>query len=284
MEQDLDIIQQECAFENRPTFIRRLSGGDINEVALIGEGQNCWVVKKNDLQGLPQMLGKEANALVFLAKHSPLRYPRVLRHFETSKSQFLIIDYVEREEPSIQAHQNLGKGLANQHQVSADYYGWDESNYIGSLPQLNTKSTEWAEFYTEQRLIPLVKRAFDHRLVNRTFIRKMDRYYLQLSGIFPDEQPALLHGDLWGGNYFIAGDHQPLLYDPAIYFGHREMDIAMTRLFGGFSETFYTAYLAEYSLEKGWENRIPHAQLYPNLVHLNLFGSAYLGAITEVIN
>ena len=282
--QDLDHIQRACAFNQKPQLLRALSGGDINEVSLFTADDKLWVVKKNDLHGLPQMLAKEARSLEYLNTHSPVKYPSVLKQFESEKHQYLIMEYVEPSDSSPEAQSNLGKGLARQHCISNDSYGWPESNYIGSLIQRNEKSKNWAQFYAEQRLLPLIERAFNHQLVNVKMIGKMEAYCSRLDQLFPREKPALLHGDLWGGNYFITKDEQPFLYDPAVYFGHREMDIAMTRLFGGFSQLFYDAYQAEYSLEKGWEKRIPHAQLYPNLVHLNLFGVAYLSPISEVID
>jgi fructosamine-3-kinase len=282
--QDWNHIQRACAFNQKPQFHRALSGGDINQVSLFTADEKRWVVKKNDLYGLPQMLAKEARALAYLNIHSPLKYPSVLKQFETEKHQYLILEYVEPGNSSPDAQISLGKSLARQHCISDVHFGWYESNYIGSLIQHNEKSKDWKQFYTEQRLMPLVERAVNHQLVNTNMIGKMEAYCSRLDEIFPNEQPALLHGDLWGGNHFISKDEKPFLYDPAAYFGHREMDIAMTRLFGGFSPLFYDSYQAEYPLEKGWEKRIPHAQLYPNLVHLNLFGSAYLNAISEVLD
>lgn len=281
---DLKAIQKHCELENPPIFKKKLSGGDINEVFLIESSDNLWVVKKNEKIRYPNMLAKERRALLFFLENTSVFYAKPIHYFTEGKFQYLILEYVEKGENSVQAQRNLGKAVAEQHIVSSDKFGWTEDNYIGSLTQRNENMDSWSNFYANQRILPQTQLAFDNSIIDRSFIQKVDRYCARLEDIFPVEKPSLLHGDLWGGNYFIAKNEKPFLFDPAVYFGHREIDIAMTMLFGGFTEVFYESYNATYQLENGWKERIPHGQLYPNFVHLNLFGPAYLNALTDVIN
>lgn len=284
MDIDLVFIQENCEFDQKPSFIQRLSGGDINEVFLIGDTEKKWVVKRNDKHTYPEMLSKEFNALEFLTEVKSLSYPSPLAHFTDSKYQYLVIAYYKEGSNNSGGQAKLGTQLAQQHLLSGDTFGWHEDNYIGSLPQHNSRSASWSDFYANERLLVQTKLVYDKGLVGKEFLIKMERFCHQLDEVFPDEKPALIHGDLWGGNYFITKSGEPLFYDPAIYYGHREIDIAMTRLFGGFSPDFYRSYNDRFPLETGWEDRVPFGQMYPNMVHLNLFGRAYLGAVKPLID
>lgn len=276
-------IKKHCSFDGDVFRKKTLHGGDINEVYVIEADNQSLVVKQNNALQFPKMMEKEFRALEHLQSKSPLNYPSVRSCFEIEDQQFLVMEYSEQGENSSVGQSLLGKGLAGQHKLSNLQFGWREDNYIGSLPQANCFTEDWNIFFAEQRIMPQTKRAFDTGLLEKADRQRIERLCNLFSEIFTVEPPALLHGDLWGGNYFIANDGFPLLYDPAIYFGHREMDIAMTRLFGGFSSDFYRAYQEEYPLFGGWENRLPFFQLYPNLVHLNLFGEQYLPIIQSVI-
>lgn len=278
-----NLLKINCGFTNI-SFVRHLHGGDINDVYLIHADGKDWVVKENDALRFPLMLEKEERALQYLHKNSPAYYPQPLCSFTVDNRQFLVMEYVEKGLNNSKGQVLLGKQLAQQHKVNEDYFGWEEDNYIGSLVQINTKTDNWLEFFIEHRLLFQAKMAFDKQLLTRTDLQRFERMFQRLNELIPEESPALLHGDLWGGNYFIAENDKPFLYDPAVYFGHREIDIGMTQLFGGFSADFYRAYNEEHPLEKGWEDRVPICQLYPNLVHVNLFGSGYVGSVRRVID
>jgi fructosamine-3-kinase len=284
MKFDLEAIKKQCGLDQTPIFKNQLSGGDINEVFLIDVNGQKWVVKKNESDRFPKMLEQESRALNYMAENTTAFYSKPIKTFTEGKYQYLLLEYVQKAENTSIGQQNLGIELAKQHKVSNNEFGWKEDNYIGSLHQSNKYKETWAEFYAVQRILAQIRTAFDQGIVDNSFIKKTERYCAKLEEIFPKEKPSLLHGDLWGGNYFIADNNIPFLYDPAVYFGHREMDISMTMLFGGFTNEFYKAYDQAYALEKGWEWRVPHGQLYPNLVHLNLFGRAYLGAVSNVID
>lgn len=282
--QDLQLIAERLNLSITPEYIRKLTGGDINEVFLIESGDERIVVKKNREKTFPGMLEKEFRALKFLANNTTIHYPEPMLFFIAEGFQYLLLEYIKPGKNTERGQALMGRQLAKQHAISDELFGWDEANYIGSLPQPNRQMEDWSSFYAENRLLFQTKMAYDNGVIDSYFTTKMERFCGKLPGLFPEERPALLHGDLWGGNYFIGENNHPVLYDPAVYFGHREMDIAMTRLFGGFSPSFYLSYNEEKPLESGWEERLSFGQLYPNLVHLNLFGQAYMGAVKQVID
>ena len=173
--------------------------------------------------------------------------------------------------------------MANLHRNTHSYFGLDESNYIGSLHQDNTICDNWSEFMILRRIEPLLKLTYDKQLANSKLIKQFHRFEKSLDELFPKERPALLHGDFWSGNYLFDKEGNPAIFDPAVYYGHREMDIAMSKLFGGFETQFYTAYQEEFPLEKGWQSRIDYCNLYPLLVHALLFGESYMSNIRRIM-
>jgi fructosamine-3-kinase len=162
-------------------------------------------------------------------------------------------------------------------------FGLDSDNYIASLHQKNHQTDNWADFFIEQRLEPMLGMAYFDKLIPLDFLKKFQTIYTKMNSLFPKEKPALLHGDLWSGNVICDQNGKPCLIDPAIYYGHREMDLAFSRLFGGFDSRFYEAYESILPLEPDFESRIGIYNLYPLLVHLNLFGTAYLPGIEKII-
>jgi len=163
------------------------------------------------------------------------------------------------------------------------FYGWHEDNYIGSLVQQNTRHTTWEDFFINCRITPLVKLLYDAGIYSSKDLTLTDNFCKHGKDIFPKEKPCLLHGDLWSGNFMITNKGEPVLIDPAVYCGHREMDIGMTKLFGGFDNLFYQSYNEVYPLEHGWKERLAFAQLYPLLVHAVLFGGHYIEQTRTII-
>ncbi len=168
------------------------------------------------------------------------------------------------------------------HRSTRPYFGWKEDNYIGNLIQRNTPHSDWSSFYAVCRILPLIQKLFDEQKYTRGDMTRSETFCKKLPELFPEEAPALLHGDLWQGNFLIS-DQGISVYDPAVYYGHREMEIGMTLLFGGFDRQFYNAYERIYPLAAGWEERIPVAQLYPVLVHAVLFGGPYVQKACSII-
>lgn len=262
--------------------ISPLSGGDINQVFLIRTPNTRYVVKRNSSMRYPDMFIKEARGLATLAEKG-IRTPAVRAVFEDDDEQLLVMEHISQEPVNREYWENFGRALSTLHQNSNHYFGLDYSNYIGSLDQENTRQKTWTIFFMENRVLPMVRKAFDKQVLDRGHIRGFDRLFAVFTELVPEEKPALLHGDLWSGNLLCGNDQTPVFIDPAIYYGHREVDIAMTRMFGGFHPDYLDAYQELYPLEKGWEKRISLHNLYPNLVHLVLFGRTYLGGIERVL-
>ncbi len=151
------------------------------------------------------------------------------------------------------------------------------------LYQSNKKHDNWIDFFRTERLEKQVKLARDHNRMGKTVVQSFENFYRALPEIFPIEPPAFIHGDLWGGNFMTDENGAPVIIDPAVYYGHREMDLGMSQLFGGFDHAFYEAYHHHFPLEKGWQERVDYCNLYPLMVHLNLFGGGYLNSVQSIL-
>lgn len=151
------------------------------------------------------------------------------------------------------------------------------------MPQYNKTFPSWVDFFINQRLQIQLQKARDKNLIDRSAVQIFEKCYPYLPDFFPQDPPALLHGDLWSGNYMIGPQGNPWIIDPAVYYGHRYMDLAMSKLFGGFDPDFYHAYQAEYPLEKNWHHSMDIANLYPLLVHVNLFGGGYWESVMRIV-
>ena len=262
--------------------ISRLSGGDINSVYFLKTAKGNFVVKLNDKEKYPKMLQKEAKGLELLRKGG-LNTPIVIDQFEQDDSQVIILDHIESETPAKPFWLRFADELSKLHQNNNPDFGLDHDNYIGSLHQENSKKSSWEKFFVENRLVPMIKMGYDKKLLDKVHVTKFEDLFKILPEFIPTENPSLLHGDLWSGNLLCSELQTPVFIDPAVYYGHREIDIAMTQMFGGFDPIFLTHYQEINPLEIGWEERIEIHNLYPNLVHLNLFGKSYLSGIERVL-
>lgn len=260
-----------------------LSGGCINECLAIKTGSTTYFIKYNFSDKFPGMFSAEAKGLELLRNTGCIRIPQVIHQGTSGKYSFLLLEFIEEGRQTTNFWEHFGKNLAKLHKTSHTQFGLDHDNYIGSLPQQNHVHADWYTFLAEQRLLPLLKMSVDSGLLNSGDIKSFDRFMGNLSNLIPAETPSLLHGDLWSGNFITNPLGEACLIDPAVYFGHREMDIAMTKLFGGFSPEFYQSYNKEFPLEKGWEKRVEINLLYPLLVHLLLFGESYSGQIRRIL-
>ncbi len=194
----------------------------------------------------------------------------------------LVLEWLEPGRPTKGAWQSLGAGLARLHHVRADAFGWDHDNFIGSLPQRNGRADDWAAFWRERRLEPQLRMARDAGKLDAAAGSRFDALFGALDELLApgqEEGPSLLHGDLWSGNVHMLGAGAAAVIDPSCHDGHREVDLAMTELFGGFDPAFYQAYEEHWPVAPGYrETRRAVYQLYYLLVHVNLFGGGYAGS------
>jgi fructosamine-3-kinase len=268
------------------TAMRPMAGGDINDAFSVSLDDGREVFVKTRDHADPRMFPCEARGLAWLAEAQALPVPRVLAVSAEAVSgpRFLALEMLRPGPRRRDYEELLGRGLAALHRAGAPCFGLDHDNFIGSLPQENTPHPTWAGFYAGQRLLPQLRRAVDQGRAPAAWIPEFDRLAGKLDALVgPAEPPARLHGDLWGGNLHADSAGQPVLIDPAVYGGHREVDLAMLALFGGVSERFYDAYDEAYPLDPGWPRRVPLYQLYPLLVHVNLFGMRYGGQVERAL-
>lgn len=249
-------------------------GGDISHSWQVYTNERTYFLKVNDAGRYPHMFEREANGLHALSTNSHLRIPTAVKNGIVGQQQYLLLEWLDQAPANEEIFEDLGRKLAEMHKLQQPYFGWQDDNYIGSLQQTNTPQDTWQSFYAQYRIMPLVKKLADTGLFASQDIIAAEKLCNRLDSLFPQEAPALLHGDLWSGNYMATKDG-PAIFDPAVYYGHREMDIGMTLLFGGFDAAFYEAYNDVYPLTTGWQHRVPLTQLYPLLVHAVLFGGHY---------
>lgn len=229
------------------------------------------------------ILAKEAEGLQKLRKSTFIKIPQTFGDGRIEDYNYLLSEFIPSSRQQLDYWENLGLGLAQLHLNTAKKFGLESDNYISSLIQKNHQFDNWLDFFIQQRLEPMIGMAYFDRLIPLDFLKKFQAIYPKLDSIFPKEKPVLLHGDFWSGNVICDGEGQPCLIDPAVYFGHREMDLAFSRLFGGFDSRFYEAYDSIVPLEPDFESRMGIYNLYPLLVHLNLFGTAYLPGIEKIL-
>lgn len=261
---------------------KRLSGGDINDAFELELGSGARVFLKTNRAAPPSMFPAEARGLSWLTEARALRVPEVLAVSggRADEPSFLVLELLEEGRRQHDFDEQLGRGLARLHRFGAPGFGLDHDNFIGSLPQRNRAHDTWADFFWSERLEPQLARAVAAGRASarlRSGFERLQGKLLQLLG--PSEPPSRLHGDLWGGNLHCDESGQPCLIDPAVYGGHREVDLAMMRLFGGFGERVFRAYEEEWPLAPGHGERVALYQLYPLMVHVNLFGGGYAESV-----
>lgn len=249
-------------------------GGCINETWRIDDGREAFFVKLNTAARLP-MFEAEAEGLIRLAAAGALRVPAPVCRGLAGGQAFLVLEYLDME-GGPDNPDRLGEGLAALHAVEGPAFGACGDNFIGSTAQSNASHADWAGFWREERLRPQLTLAAHNEAPTR--LRALGEHLLDavsvlLAGHTP--RPSLLHGDLWAGNCGYTRAGEPVIFDPAVYHGDRETDLAMTALFGGFAPRFYQAYLATAPLPPGHERRQRLYNLYHILNHYNLFGGAY---------
>lgn len=260
-----------------------VSGGSINHTYIIElSNGEAFFVKENTLAFYDNFYQEELG-LNYLRNKSSLYVPEVYALLKDESKAYLILEKLEKQPETNLYYSLLGKGLAELHLNTAVSFGWNSNNYIGSLPQSNKQYLSWNDFFINERLDPLFNWCYNNKFLETSFLPVIENLYKHLDSIFPKEKPALLHGDFWTGNR-MSTNKGAAIFDPSVYYGHREMDIAMANLFGRLPNEFYMAYNELYPLEKDYKSRIDICNLYPLLVHARLFGKSYMFDIISILN
>ncbi|RLB43244.1 MAG: hypothetical protein DRH30_03440 [Deltaproteobacteria bacterium] len=263
---------------------KQLGGGDINDAFEVSLGNGASVFVKTHPNPPPGMFEAEARGLRWLEEAGEIRIPKVVAVSDRPPA-YLALELLTPAKRRADFDEALGRSLAALHAFGAPSFGLDHDNFIGRLAQSNLAAGDWASFYWVSRLEPQLRLATDRGLIDSETRSRFDTLRRVLAErVGPEEPPSRLHGDLWGGNLHADAAGQPCLIDPAVYGGHREIDLAMMRLFGGFGERVFAAYDNAWPLAPGAGDRIPLYQLYPLLVHVNLFGGSYVGSVKRALS
>lgn len=277
-------IQQVTAYAFKEFNHNAVSGGGINAAYHLGNDEHDYFVKLNT-PDRETMFEAEAQGLNELAATQCLRIPDVICFGQTQQHSYLVLEYIPCQSFDTSSSRLLGKQLAQLHQLEQPFFGWHIDNTIGSTPQYNPRESDWLSFWQQHRLQQqltfLQQNGYGKQLQN-----KGQQLIEHLPYFFKDyrPKPALLHGDLWGGNAAADPNGNPIIYDPACYYGDRETDIAMTELFGGFDQAFYDSYNATFPLDSGYSSRKILYNLYHILNHVNLFGRSYVNQADNMLD
>lgn len=263
--------------------VYHVGGGCINNTYKIITSKGKYFLKSNDAKQYPMMFELEAKGLETIRNTQAIRTPYVLGSTIINNKSFLLIDFIESGIKDDDFYATLGSNLAAMHKHQRTLFGLEYDNYIGSLKQPNAQTDKWSEFYIHKRIEPMFELAVNKGYLNHNIYENLNHLKQYAIDEFPDEPASLLHGDLWSGNVMSDENGKPYLIDPAVYYGHREMDIAMTLFIGKFNDSFYAEYNNVYKLEKGWQQRVEFCLLYYYLVHVNLFGKPYLPKTMELL-
>ncbi len=259
------------------------SGGCINNALKLNTSEGDYFLKWQS--GIPEdMFGKEAKGLELLQSANAMNIPKVIAFGVLDGKHYLLMENIDSAPSKADYWSHFGRALAEMHSNNSNpKYGLDHDNYIGKLPQQNDYDENWIDFFIEKRLDFQLRLAVKNQLVNSHFVNRYRKFYDILPELLPVDQPALLHGDLWSGNVMVGHDGYVCLIDPAVYYGHREIELAFTQMFGGFGQDFYTSYQEIYPLEPGFDERVGIYNIYPHMVHVNLFGTSYLSGVESVL-
>ena len=261
-----------------------VSGGCINSAFIIESDSQSFFIKLNQ-SGLLSMFEAEFSGLEEISKSETVKVPQPIVCGISADKAFIVLEKISIGSGNAKSDVTLGQQLAALHQINQPYYGWQQNNTIGSTEQINDSSDNWIGFWKAHRLGFQLSLA-EKKGYGGSLIRSGKRLSESLDFFFSNYtlQPSLLHGDLWSGNASTTKSGEPIIYDPACYYGDREADIAMTELFGGFGSNFYAAYNESYPLDSDYTIRKTLYNLYHILNHLNLFGEGYLHQAENMID
>ncbi len=255
-----------------------VAGGDISKAFRVqcATGRRVFMKYSSDPEA-SDIFRVESLGLALLGASGVIEVPKVLKHSsDNSGNAYILEEFVEKGTPTPLFWERFGLAMANLHGNTSAFFGFSHDNYIGRLKQPNTRMSRWSDFYASQRLIPQMEQAVLSGAMNKADGRLLEVLCRRLDSLCPPEAPALIHGDLWSGNFICNTSGRPVLIDPSASFSHREMDLAMAHLFGGFHKRFFESYAENWPLEPGFDERKNVYQLYYLLVHVNHFGGSYI--------
>jgi len=265
-----------------------VTGGCISRTARLdlANGKRAFLKWAHAAEHTPGLFRAEATSLQAIMNTNTVRVPGVIDVVDTNTGfSCLTLEWIEPGPASRESWMELGSSLARLHQHRADHFGWTEDNFIGSLPQSNRTHAKWSEFWSDERIRPQLEAAKARFTPgDRARFEKLLYISEELIGVGDQERGSLLHGDLWNGNVHMIAGGGAAVIDPSSYYGHREVDLAMSKLFAGFDRVFYEAYEQTWPLAPGADQRLQVYQLYYLLVHVNIFGASYVPNTLAVLN
>lgn len=263
-----------------------VGGGCIANGGRIEVGDRSYFLKWGPMEVARTFPGEAAGLEALGAAPGPVVVPdvEIVAASAENRPGFLVLEWINAGRQGLKFWETFGEGLAELHQHTGDRYGFEQDNFIGRLPQANTWASSWPRFFRAHRLEPQVRMAREQGRWQGDWSEPLETLYRRLPDLLPKDPPAsILHGDLWSGNFMVSAVGGPVLIDPAAYYGHREADLAMTELFGGFDDRFYDAYTAVWPLEPGYETRREVYNLYHLINHLNHFGGGYASSVASTL-
>jgi fructosamine-3-kinase len=261
-----------------------IGGGEINQTYKVITNKELYFVKVHNHLKYPKIFEKEMFSLNTIIKTQTIEVCNPIGICEVNDLDFFFLEFIDSGPISSTFWSDFGQNLANLHKNSSRYFGFQEDNYIGNVIQLNSRISNWGQFYIKNRLLPNIRKAAENFYFNDEILEKFEKYFVIIEHAFPDEEPALMHGNLWKEHLQIGPNGNAILSNPSCYYGNREMEIAMTKMVGSFDPIFYEAYNATYPLQTDWEIRMDFCQMYHLLVNLNNYGLPYLPMIEEQLN
>lgn len=263
--------------------IKTISGGDVSEAFLLQGKKQAYFLKTNTDKQALKLFEAEKDGLGLIGRSNTISVPLVLSCQKVDQRAYLLLEYIPNKAANPSNFRLLGEQLAQLHRQTQGTFGGTASNWIGRLKQSNTPHANWPSFYVQERIWPQLQLALKKGYFKQSEIPDKDRLLTRCKAVLGHPRPSLLHGDLWRGNYLMTPAGQAYLIDPAAYRGHHLVDIAMTRLFGGFDRSFYEAYEYHFPKLDNYDACIDIYQLYYLLVHLNMFGPSYYKAVQKTI-
>lgn len=261
---------------------RPIGGGCIHNAQELITDRGSYFLKYNHPGALSNFQSEE-KGMGILAEAGSIRTPIMMGTGESESHAYLLMEFIQSQSRAADYWEDFGQKLALLHLNSQEKFGLDHNNFIGALPQSNRPKDSWIDFFIEERIEPMLEEAIRKGAFVESIRSDFENLYQKLPQIFPQESPSLLHGDLWGGNILTDESGKVCIIDPAVYYGHREMELAFMTLFDSQPLRFYEAYHEVYPLEEGFGDRFDVYNLYPLLVHVNLFGGSYVSSVRRIL-